>query len=61
MRCAHCEAEFTPRRSSGKYCSDRCRAAAWQAQWKDALALVEEQLTRVLIRVRTLRGAKAAV
>jgi hypothetical protein len=31
MRCAHCEAEFAPRRSTGKYCSTRCRCAAWQA------------------------------
>ena len=31
MRCAHCEAEFTPKRTTGKYCSTRCRCAAWQS------------------------------
>lgn len=29
MRCAHSEAEFTPKRMTGKYCSTRCRCAAW--------------------------------
>jgi hypothetical protein len=56
MRCAHCEAEFTPKRTTGKYCSTRCRAAAWQRQRNDELALVEEQLSRALTRVRVLRG-----
>lgn len=32
MRCAHCEAEFSPKRSTGKYCSTKCRCAAWQAE-----------------------------
>ena len=31
MCCAHCDAEFTPKRSTGKFCSARCRSAAWQA------------------------------
>ena len=30
MRCTHCEAEFTRKRSTGKFCSAKCRAAAWQ-------------------------------
>ncbi len=59
MRCAHCEADFTPKNSRGLYCSARCRKAAWTRQRADDLAVVEEQLTRALTRVRGLRGAKA--
>ncbi len=32
MLCAFCDREFTPKRSTGKYCSTRCRCAAWQAK-----------------------------
>lgn len=32
MRCAHCEAEFTPKNTRGRFCSAKCRAAAWQAK-----------------------------
>jgi hypothetical protein len=56
MRCAHCEAEFTPKNVRGRFCSAKCRAASWQANRKGALALVEDQLTRVLARLQTLRG-----
>jgi len=31
MLCAFCDREFTPKRSTGKYCSTKCRCAAWQA------------------------------
>jgi endogenous inhibitor of DNA gyrase (YacG/DUF329 family) len=61
VRCAHCDREFTPKTQRRRYCSDKCRAADWQRKRKDELALVEEQLTRALARVRILRGAKAAV
>ena len=60
MRCEHCEADFTPKNSRGRFCSARCRKAAWQRHRQDALASVEEQLTRALARVRALRGAKVA-
>jgi hypothetical protein len=30
-RCAHCDKEFAPKHQRGRYCSSRCRAAAWQA------------------------------
>jgi hypothetical protein len=55
MRCVHCEAEFTPKRSTGKYCSAKCRAAAWTRERRDALAVVEDQLTRALTRLQTIR------
>ena len=60
MRCGICGGEFEAKNSRAKFCSSRCQAAAWQGQRKDDLALVEEQLTRALIRVRALRGSKTA-
>jgi hypothetical protein len=30
IACAHCGASFRPERSSGRYCSGRCRAAAYR-------------------------------
>jgi hypothetical protein len=56
MRCAHCEAEFTPKRITGKFCSAKCRAAAWQHKRRDDLGMIEDQLTRALARLQTLRG-----
>jgi hypothetical protein len=60
MRCAYCEGEITTKTSRRRFYSDKCRAAAWQRQRKDGLALVEEQFARALSRVRTLRGSVAA-
>ncbi len=34
-RCAHCEADFTPKNRRRRFCSGRCRAAAWQAARKN--------------------------
>jgi hypothetical protein len=31
MLCAHCDAEFTPKNVRRRFCSAKCRAAAWQA------------------------------
>jgi endogenous inhibitor of DNA gyrase (YacG/DUF329 family) len=59
MRCAHCDAEFTPKNIRRRFCSTRCRAASWQRNRHDELATLEEQLTRALMRVRALRGPKA--
>ena len=62
MRCAHCDTEFTPKRTTGKFCSAKCRSAAWQQKRHDELAGLEEQLTRALARVHGLRrSSKAAV
>jgi hypothetical protein len=35
MRCAHCRRDFTPKRTTGEYCSTRCRCAAWKAKRDD--------------------------
>jgi hypothetical protein len=55
MRCAYCEAEFTPKNVRGRFCSGKCRAAAWQRNRHDELALIEDSLSRALARVRGLR------
>ncbi len=34
MQCAHCETDFTPKHSRRRFCSPKCRAAAWQAARK---------------------------
>ena len=57
--CAHCQAAFPQKTSRRKFCSDRCRKAAWTANRQQELALVEDSLTRTLARVRRLRLAKA--
>jgi hypothetical protein len=56
MRCTHCETEFTPKRTTGKFCSAKCRAAAWQRKRHDELACLEDQAERLLIRIRALQG-----
>jgi hypothetical protein len=55
MRCAHCEGDFTPKNVRGRFCSAKCRAAAWQATRDQELTLIAESLARTLARVRGLR------
>jgi hypothetical protein len=56
MRCAHCEAEFTPKNVRGRFCSGKCRAAAWQRQRHADLAHLEDQAARLVTGLRALRG-----
>ncbi len=58
VACEHCGANFEPKNSRGRFCSAKCRKADWQQGRRDALAVVEEQLTRALTRVRVLRGGE---
>jgi hypothetical protein len=39
--CAHCSAEFTPKRSTARFCSTACRVAAHRARSADSAALLE--------------------
>ena len=39
--CAHCSAEFTPKRSTARFCSSACRVAAHRARSADSAALLE--------------------
>jgi hypothetical protein len=32
VRCAHCDGEFTPKTTRRRFCSSRCRSAAWEQQ-----------------------------
>ena len=49
MRCAFCDREFTPKRATGKYCSTKCRCAAWKAR-RDAWDTRLKGLVRVLAK-----------
>jgi predicted nucleic acid-binding Zn ribbon protein len=57
--CPVCGEPMTGRRTSA--CSDKCRAAKSRRRRGADLALVEDALTRVLMRVRTLRGTAAGL
>jgi hypothetical protein len=54
MRCAHCETEFTPKRNTGRFCSAKCRAAAWQAQQRRELSLTIEDLGHATRRLERM-------
>jgi hypothetical protein len=55
MRCAYCDQEFEPKTTRRRFCSNRCRAAAWQRKREDALARLEENLTHALAQVQAIR------
>jgi hypothetical protein len=59
--CAQCGATFTPRRSTARYCSDRCRVAAHRAAHPapDPLERAREVLAQALAREGP-QGATAA-
>ena len=59
MRCGYCGTEFEPKTVRRQFCTAKCRKAAGQRKRQDDLALVEEQLTRALTRMRALRRSKA--
>ena len=59
MRCAHCEAEFTPKNVRGRFCSDKCCTAAWQANREHTLARLEESLTHALAQVQAIRERRS--
>ena len=47
--CAHCQAEFPQKTSRRRFCSDRCRKAAWTAN-KEAQAARLRGLVKVLAK-----------
>ena len=55
MRCAYCEADFDAKTSRRRFCSDKCRSAAWQAHREDELASVTKGLEQVLHRLERLQ------
>jgi len=49
MPCAFCDREYALKRRTGKYCSTKCRCAAWTARreaWDDRLRGVFKVLTK---------------
>jgi hypothetical protein len=56
MRCAYGGVEFAPKNVRGRFCSARCRAAAWSQKRHDKLACLEDQAARLVIGLRALRG-----
>ena len=55
LRCAHCEAEFTPKNVRGRFCSSKCRSASWQRKQEDRESRMRE-LINVLAREEGLRS-----
>ena len=51
MCCAHCDGEFTPKNIRGRFCSAKCRAAAWHAKRDQVLASVTNRLEHALQRL----------
>ena len=44
MRCEHCEADFQPKNIRGRFCSAKCRKAAWQRKREDREARLRERV-----------------
>ncbi len=57
MRCAHCEGDFQPKDSRGRFCAAKCRKAAWQETRRARLVRLEERLSIALAEVQALRRA----
>ncbi len=55
MRCAYCDTEFAPKTTRRRFCSDKCRAAAWQANREHTLARQEENLSHALAQLQAIR------
>jgi hypothetical protein len=55
MRCQHCDGNFEAKTVRRQFCSDKCRAAAWQAKRAHTLARLEENLTYALAQVQAIR------
>ena len=55
MQCAHCDTNFEPKTTRRRFCSDKCRSAAWQANRQHTLARLEENLTHALAQVQAIR------
>ena len=49
--CEHCRAEFQRKTIRRRFCSDRCRKAAWQRQRETESAEVRELARRLALRV----------
>lgn len=44
MHCEHCEADFNPKNIRGRFCSAKCRKAAWQRNRVDRESRMRERI-----------------
>ncbi len=58
MLCEHCTAPFTPKHPRARFCSTRCRLAAWHGKRRTTLAILETLLLKAVDQIRALRQAK---
>ncbi len=59
MDCEHCTSAFTPKHPRARFCSTRCRLAAWHGKRLAKLETLETMLLRAVDQVRALRQAKS--
>ncbi len=57
--CEHCGAAFAGARLDRKFCSAKCRAAAWQRSRDQELTQALETLGRLTTRLQRLQRPKA--
>ncbi len=56
VACAHCHREFPAKNLRARFCSDKCRAAAWQDQRRRELSLALEALDQAKRRLERICG-----
>ena len=56
MRCAYCDAEFTPKNQRRRFCSEKYRCASWQEKRRGGLARLEDRLSVALAEVQACGG-----
>ncbi len=52
MICQTCGVSFRPKHPRGRYCSGKCRVAAWQRRKKQEVAAALDEAERALREVR---------
>jgi hypothetical protein len=58
MRCEHCDADFQGKTMRRRFCSAKCRKAAWQTNREHTLARLEENLSHALVQVQSIREGR---
>lgn len=66
MRCESCGTGFEPKHRRGRFCSGRCRVAAWRQREREEARAPLERVLRVLVAraeelVVAVEEAKAAL
>ncbi len=58
MACEYCATLFTPKHPRARFCSTRCRLAAWHGKRRTTLESLEAMLLKAVDQIRALRQAK---